>query len=96
VQLKEERSDVVVTRTLTKKTPVGQSSSSPTGAASANTAGFQKEWHCRGLAVTEQAILLVTGTRIWKQTGGKGKGKGGKGTKPKIDWLRRNGSGDSP
>jgi len=57
-------------RTSTKKTPVGQPSSSPTEAASANTAGFQKEWHCRGPAVTEQAILLVTGTRIWKQTGG--------------------------
>jgi len=38
---------------------------------SANTAGFQKEWHCRGPAVTEQAILLVAGTRIWRQTGGR-------------------------
>jgi len=58
-------------RISTKKKPVGQPSSSPTGAASANTAGFQKERHCRGTAVTEQAILLVTGTRIWKQTGGR-------------------------
>ena len=58
-------------RTSTKETPVVQPSSSPTGAASLNTAGFQKEWHCRGPAVTEQAILLVTGTRIWRQTGGR-------------------------
>jgi len=51
---------------LDKKTSVGQPSSSPTRAASANIAGFRKEWHYRGPAVSEQVILLVTGTRVWR------------------------------
>jgi len=44
-------------RTLMKKTPVGQPSSSSTVAASANTAGFRKEWHCHGPAVSMSDIV---------------------------------------
>jgi len=47
-------------RTLSKKTPLGQPSSSPTGAASANTAGFQKEWRypCMSLFQSYTSSLL--------------------------------------
>jgi len=31
-----------------------------------STVGFQQGWHCRGLAVSERAMLLVTGTQVWR------------------------------
>jgi len=57
--------------TSVKKTPAGQPSSSLTWAASAGIAGFWQGWHCRGPAMSGQAMLLVTGTRVWRQTGGR-------------------------
>jgi len=57
-------------RTLTRKTPAEQQSSSPTEAASAGTAECRRGWRFRNPAAWERVTSPATAERVWRQIGG--------------------------